>query len=1006
MSVRPAASLGLAQLRHEKARWSLLVAGIALVVAVPVVSAGMARSVTAQAVRQAISHLSVDDRTLLVSQEASSTMRVGTPDQANRTVHSQLARLTSTPARRTLIFRQLSADGPTFHIAGTDRLSSAVRLTSGRLPQACTRTRCEVLVVGAPAADLMAGAASLGLDVVGTAIRRDPLLAPEAVNPEHNPLLLTGDVDGLSRLASLHLYARYYVWATAVDADQVVRLGVADYIARSADVDRQLDELVGATSFARPDDLLQAADDRAQTSARRLRLLGGFAAVLLLGFAIVAGAGLRREMSVLLNVLRRRGAGRGATAACVVTAAATCAVVGAAAGAIFGGLVAAVWRTGTGLPPLTEAGHALADSAATAGGYAVASLAVVVALLFWPDARSPAVWRILELIAVACLGAAVLAAARGSADTGQVAGGDPIVIALPILACVVAGIVAARVWNPVTSAAQRVLPHRALAGRIALLGALRRPLRPAATVAFLTAAVAAVVFAGVYRATLLAGDADEAAFRVPLDVTLAASAQEPVPSRVVDPSQFSAVGAHAYGVLRTSATVVELAGVSTTLTVVAADHPALARISRWDRTAGGSSAAAVSDLLGGAVPQQQPRLPAGTRTITIVASGVDPNTTLTLWLRTVDGVEIPVALTAQGDHLLGRVVPDIAGALTGIAFTVDESSDYATHHQHAIGEGTNDQPLLSGRITLGAVTADGRAVAWDWSSWGSALGTVQAAPGTLQLGYRLAGDPVVANAGYAAVQGLQIPIVTDVATAHDATGGVLPFKLDGSTRVTGRVVGTVPRLPTVHGPFIFAERGALQQALDVHRPGRAPTEFWVAGSSPALDRLLASAPYNTLSITTRSHVQAQLDADPIGEGSRRLLVLVAVLALGVAALGLVLLVVGERRDGAGELFAWEADGLAPRLLRRVLILRAVSTALVGVPLGVLAGLIVARAGATLVSVDSVGRVPVPPLSVTFGSIWTTVLLLVGLGAGLLAACAVAALSLREKHPVPAAVDLR
>jgi hypothetical protein len=459
-------------------------------------------------------------------------------------------------------------------------------------------------------------------------------------------------------------------------------------------------------------------------------------------------------------------------------------------------------------------------------------------------------------------------------------------------------------------------------------------------------------------------------------------------------------------VLRTSATVVELAGVSTTVTALAVDREAVAHIDRWGRVAGGSSAGTVSRLLGGPVPQRLPRLPAGTRTISIAASGADPNTTLTLWLRTGDGVEVPVALAQEPGRLVGRVPAGVDAALSGIGFSVDESSDYATHHQHAIGEGTNDQPLLTGQITLGAVSADGRPLAWDWSSWGSARGDAQAGADTLRLGYRLAGDPVVTLAGYAALRSLQIPIVTDPATARDATGGVLPVKLDGSTQVTGRIVATLPRLPTVSGPFVLADRGALQQALDVHRPGRAPTEFWVDGSSAALNRLLASAPYTSLTITRRAQVQAELDADPIGKGSRQLLVIVALLALGIAAVGLVLLVVGERRDSAAELFAWEADGLAPAVLRRVLLVRAVSVALVAVPLGVVGGLVVARAGADLVSVDSLGRNPVPPLSVTIGSVWTPLGLAAGVGAGLLLACVVALLSLRERHPVPAAVDLR
>ena len=95
--------------------------------------------------------------------------------------------------------------------------------------------------------------------------------------------------------------------------------------------------------------------------------------------------------------------------------------------------------------------------------------------------------------------------------------------------------------------------------------------------------------------------------------------------------------------------------------------------------------------------------------------------------------------------------------------------------------------------------------------------------------------------------------------------------------------------------------------------------------------------------------------------------IVALLALAVAAVALVLLVIGERRDGAGELYAWEADGTRPATLRRMLAVRMVAVAAIGIPVGVLAGLLVARAGATLVAVDASGTSPTPPLSVTLGA---------------------------------------
>src|SRR5690348_4106945 len=105
MSIPPALSLALAQLRHHRARWSLLAVGIALIVAVPVLTAGLARSVTDQTVRRTVKQLDLSDRTLLVSQETTSTFRRGTPAENDRDVRAELARLTTTPVLRELLYR-------------------------------------------------------------------------------------------------------------------------------------------------------------------------------------------------------------------------------------------------------------------------------------------------------------------------------------------------------------------------------------------------------------------------------------------------------------------------------------------------------------------------------------------------------------------------------------------------------------------------------------------------------------------------------------------------------------------------------------------------------------------------------------------------------------------------------------------------------------------------------------------------------------------------------------
>jgi hypothetical protein len=81
-------------------------------------------------------------------------------------------------------------------------------------------------------------------------------------------------------------------------------------------------------------------------------------------------------------------------------------------------------------------------------------------------------------------------------------------------------------------------------------------------------------------------------------------------------------------------------------------------------------------------------------------------------------------------------------------------------------------------------------------------------------------------------------------------------------------------------------------------------------------------------------------------------------------------------------------------------------AFVAIPVGLIAGLVLARVGTALVAVDASGTTPTPPLSVTLGSLWTPLALVVGIGAGLALGWLVASLSLRERYPVAAEADLR
>jgi len=219
--------------------------------------------------------------------------------------------------------------------------------------------------------------------------------------------------------------------------------------------------------------------------------------------------------------------------------------------------------------------------------------------------------------------------------------------------------------------------------------------------------------------------------------------------------------------------------------------------------------------------------------------------------------------------------------------------------------------------------------------------------------------------------------------------------------ISARVVGVLPRFPTAGPSFVVADVHALADALDARDPGTGSvTELWLTagGSADTLTRALAAAPFDLLRVDLRQAREDRLAGDPLARGAAGLLTASALLAFIVALVALVLLVVADRRDESAQIYAWESDGVAPRTLRLSLFLRAVAVVAVGVPGGVLIGLVLSRVTAALVRVTAVGTEPVPPLTLVVSPLWTVVAVGAGIAAGLVACAAVAGAALRERLP--------
>jgi hypothetical protein len=1011
-------ALGWARLRYRPLRRLLIVLGVAAATALPVAAQGSAQVVAAQAVQYGVGQLPAGQRSLIVS---TAGIELAGSDLAalDRRSRVALARLTDAPVRLEMLYRQIGDQhGGTFFLGAVDALAQTVRVTQGRLPASCTAQRCEVVVVGpgTPALD-----PALGLVVVGRAVRTDPLLLTGTFDPGHDaPLLLADGVSAAQRLASLQLFQRSYGWVVPLDLAQVRRLGVAAYLARSAATADLLRENAEPLTLTAPDEVLQAQDARASLSSRRFTLLGAAATVLLLGFCVIAATGLRRDRIALDGLLTRRGASRRTVQGLAAVEAVAPVMAGTVLGLGMGAALAAAAASGGGLGSAATAGSAVRAALPAAAVGAVLATVVVAVTSSWVGSGPRTAWRVVDALVLGGAAAGALAVARGTVGAAGLDGGtDPLLAALPVLVVVCGGLLAARLWPPTVTALGRALPGRWVGTRLALLGGVRRPLRSVATVAFVTAATAVVVFAGSYRATLAQGAVDQAAFAVPLSARLSAGTTLERPLDLASPGRLAAAapGTAVYPVVRSSASVRVSATEGVPVEVIGVDPAALPRVASWGNVVGALDPATAGGLL--AVPSAAAAthgvpVPAGATRLGLPASGNLAQVQLTAWLRLADGRDAGVSMVLAAGGFGGALPPSVgaAGGARFFAFTLAESIDYATRHQHAIGEGLNSLNVLAGQITFGApsfgaIGSGGALTSAGWAGWGatSTTGSVSATvvPGALRVAYAFTGDRIVVRADAQAAEA-DLPVLVDPGTAARAVGGRLQLALTTGLPVTGRVVGVLPRFPTVGGSFVVADEAALADRLDSREPGTgAVEEVWLwapAGAGSALASSLAQPPYDRLSVALRSVEQDRLATDPLALGAAGLLVTSALLALAVAVLAVVLLVVADRRDEAAELYAWEADGLAPRTLRRSLFARAAAVVLLAVPAGLLVGLVLTRATASIVAVTAVGTTPTPPLALSVGPAWVAAALGLGLVVSLAAAAAVAASSLREVLPAP------
>jgi hypothetical protein len=951
----------LLRLRRHVPRTALVAVGIAVGAAVLAMTAVGSASVQDRAVQRALAQLAPSDRAI-------QAVWSGVPAQSSLSYRQldELARRTVTPLLgqppfAVAVFRQATWGGAFVNLGAVDGLRKWITLRSGRLPRTCTPTDCELIQIGgAPAQPKLPF-----LHTVGRAsfVPGAPLQAYFGSGGKRPPILLADGVLPFQRapLPDAPLIARTYGWIVPVAPRAIHDWQLAKLDARLGRAQETLERRSDIFTVAAPTGTMESIRATSRVAAQRLLILGGDAAVLLLGFAILASTRLRRDQQAVRERLTWAGASRSqillvtGTEILGVTALAT--VAGWALGTAAGALLA----RHLGSP----AGPILAHSVFTGPTLlAVIALGALTAAAMLVAVRADSVgagglrFTVADAAALGALGAILLALARGKADASSLADGGTgvVLLLLPGLVLFVLAVVTARLLAPTLRGLEWSARRATPPVRVALLSLARAPGDVTLTVVFFVLSVGIAVFAIAYRTTLVDGQNEQARYAVPAPFV----AREDL-GRLITVQQAGLRGGEQ--VVRESGSVR-----STPVTVLALSPAALRGIDGWRGDFSSHTPTQLAQSLGSRHPRLAGIRLRDTLALPYVTTGDRVGVSAVVENRRGDFTQLQLGEHEAGSHATRVVLPPEArgGTLVALRLSFPTIAAFVAGHKEA------ETQLSVSDASKGTITLDRRFEGWFGPKGIAVDGR------TLHFVVNNAGDAVIRP--HEPLEGELLPVIASPSVARAAGGdGVIALRAYNSV-IPARIVATTRYFPSVDGDVVIADRSSFLTVANTLEPGVATaSETW-----------LQRRPAHALPLTVDSQraQEHELTGDPLARGSIALLGITAIVALVLAGIGLVLTVVGDLRDEQGALVDLRAQGAGPRELRRHVLLRALVVGILGLAGGVAAGAIVGALVVSVVTVTAGAQSALPPLQLGFG--WPVVLLAVAALALIAGAAAFAA----------------
>jgi hypothetical protein len=286
-------------------RLALVAAGVVAGAAVLAAVLGGRLVMQDRALEQATAQLQPGDREVAVAWSGSANSFA----RLNAFVAPRVREITGRPPAAAMLFREASIQSRLVNLRAADELGRWVRLVSGRLPQRCVPSHCEVLRLAGNGP--IPSTPNLRLIEVGRAVLKPdapfaPFVLPapptemvaQAVRyhtPQPSPIVIANGVAGLSDNTELETFYRSYAWFVPIGRGDVHPWAVDAFRAKVQRLAAEIQASSDGFQVTAPTDALATAAAASTAAARRLLLLGGEGGALLLAFTILAAAAMRRR---------------------------------------------------------------------------------------------------------------------------------------------------------------------------------------------------------------------------------------------------------------------------------------------------------------------------------------------------------------------------------------------------------------------------------------------------------------------------------------------------------------------------------------------------------------------------------------------------------------------------------------------------------------------------------------------------------------------------------------